>query len=87
MLSSAVRALHLGQDLQHHVIAVELGEKLGHLPLPERVVERVVDQLRLDAEARRPVAIDGQGQGGTAGLLVARNVAQLRQCLQFVEDL
>jgi hypothetical protein len=43
------------------VIAVELGEILGHLPLPERVVKRVVNQLRLDAEARRPVSVDGQG--------------------------
>jgi hypothetical protein len=83
----SLRALQLGQNLHHHVIAVELSEILRHLPLPERVVERVVDQLRLDAEACRPIAVDGQGQGRTAGLLIARDVAQLGQRLELVEDL
>ena len=48
------------------MIAVELGEILRDLPLAERVVERVVDQLRLDAEARCLVAVDRQGQRGAA---------------------
>jgi hypothetical protein len=88
MLSSAgPRALHLGQNLHYHVIAVELSEVLRHLTLPERIVERIVDQLRMDAETRRLVPVDGQGQRRAAGLLIARNVAQLRQCLQLVEDL
>src|SRR6516162_5968887 len=69
------------------MIAVELGEILRHLPLPERVVERVVDQLWLDAEARRAVAVDRQGQGRAASLLVGRDVAQLGQGLQLVEYL
>ena len=54
IVESSRRALQLGQHLHHHVIAVELGEILRHLPLPERVVERIVDQLRLDAEAGLP---------------------------------
>ena len=54
-------ALQLRQDLHDHVIAVLLGEILGDLPLAERVVERVVDQLRADAVARGLIAIDGRG--------------------------
>ncbi len=57
-------ALQFGQDLQDHVIAVELGEILGDLALAERVVQRVVDQLRLDAVARGGVAVDLQLQRG-----------------------
>src|SRR5580698_2950783 len=37
-------SLQLRQDLQDHVIAVELGEILRDLPLPKRVIQRVVDQ-------------------------------------------
>ena len=51
-------ALQFGQDFQDHVIAVELGEILRDLALAERVVQRVVDQLRLDAVARGGIAID-----------------------------
>ena len=80
-------ALQLGQNLQHHVIAVELREVLRHLTLSERIVKRIVDQLRLNAEARRLVAVDGQGQRCAAGLLVGRDVAQLGQCLHLVEKL
>ncbi len=48
------------RDLQHHVVAVELGEVLRHLPLPDGVVQRGVDGLRRDAEARCAIAVDGQ---------------------------
>ena len=68
------------------MIAVELGEILRHLALPERVVQRVVDQLRLDAVARGGVAVDLQLQRGALALLVGRNVAQLRQRLHPGED-
>ncbi len=80
-------ALQLGQDFQDHVIAVELGEILGDLALAERVVQRVVDQLRLDAVARGGVAIDRQRQRGALGLLVGGDVAQLRQLLHRGQDL
>ena len=66
-----------GRDLEDHVIAVELGEILRDLALAERVVERVVDHLRLDAEPRRGVAVDRQRHRGGVGLLVGRDVAQL----------
>ena len=55
-------ALQLGQHFQDHVIAVELREVLRHLALAERIIQRVVDQLRLDAVARRLVAVDRQRQ-------------------------
>ena len=47
-------------DLQDDVIGVELREILRHLTLADGVVDRRVDQRRLDAEACRPVAVDGQ---------------------------
>ena len=80
-------ALQFRQDLQDHVIAVELGEILRDLALAERVVQRVVDQLRLDAEAGGGVAVDRQRQRGALGLLVGGDVAQLRQRPHLVEDL
>ena len=61
-------------------IRVHLGEVLAHLALAEGVVKRVVDQLRLDAVARRLVPVDGgKHGGGGAVLLVADHVAQLQQ--------
>ncbi|MFZ0084614.1 MAG: hypothetical protein WAK78_04940, partial [Candidatus Acidiferrales bacterium] len=42
----------LRQYFEHHVIGI-VGEILRDLALAEGVVERVVDELRLDAEARR----------------------------------
>ena len=60
------------------MIAVELREILRHLALAEGVVQRVVDQLRLDAVARGGVAVDLQFKRGAFGLLVGRDIAQLR---------
>ena len=80
-------ALQLGQDFQDHVIAVELGEILRDLALAEGVVQRVVDQLRLDAVARGGVAVDLELQRGAVGLLVGRDVAQFRQRLHLGQDL
>ena len=57
------------------------------LALAERVIQRVVDQLRLDAVARGGVAIDLEFERGALGLLVGRDVAQLRQRLHLGEDL
>ena len=69
------------------MIAVELGEVLGDFALPIGVVECVVDQRGLDAEARGLVAVDGERQCGAARLLVAGDIAQLRQRLHLGEDL
>ena len=80
-------ALQLRQHFEDDVIAVELGEILRHLALAERVIQRVVDQLRLDAVARGGVAVDLQLERGALGLLVGGDVAQLRQRLHLGQDL
>ncbi len=69
--------LQLRRHLQDHVIRVELREVLRHLPLPERVVQRVIDLLRLNAEARRLIAIDHDRELGAAVLLIRVHVPQL----------
>ena len=38
-------ALELGRDLEHDAVLVQLREDGRDLALPERVVERVVDEL------------------------------------------
>ena len=80
-------ALQFRQHFEDHVIAVELRKILRHLALAERIIQRVVDQLRLDAVARGGVAVDLQLQRGAVGLLVGGDVAQLRQGLHLGQDL
>src|SRR6185437_11608863 len=80
-------ALQLGQDFQDHAIGVELGKILRDLALAERVVERIVDQLRGDAVARGGVAVDLKLDRRALRLLVGGDVAQLRQRLHLGEDL
>jgi hypothetical protein len=46
--------------------------------LPEGVIERVVDRLRRDPEARSCGAIDYQRLGLAVQLLVGHHVGQLR---------
>ena len=69
------------------MIAVDLRKVLRHLPLTESIVQRVVDQLRLDAVARGGIAVDGQGEGGALGLLVGGDVAELWKRLEFLKNL
>src|SRR5208283_5123827 len=72
-------AQQLRQHLLDHLVGVHLGEILRDLPLAEGVVERVVDQLRLDAVARGHVAVDLERQRRAGVLLVGGDVAQLWQ--------
>jgi len=53
--------LELRLRLQHHVPLVHGKEHGGHLSLAERVVQRVVDDLRRETQARGGVAIDDDG--------------------------
>ena len=80
-------AEELRQQLLDHIIGVHLGEILRHLPLAEGVVERVVDELRLNSVARRHVTIDLERQRRAGVLLIGRDVAQFWQRFQLVEDL
>ena len=68
-------ALQPRQYLEDEVIRV-VGEILRHLALAEGVVEGVVDLLRLNAEALRRGAIDGERRGGAGDLLVGGDIAQ-----------
>ena len=77
--------LQFGQHLEHEVIGI-VGEILRHLALAERVVERVVDELRLDAEAGRRIAIDGDREQRRFVLRVAGDVGQLRQRFELGEQ-
>ena len=49
-----------GVYLEHHMVLVQLREDGRDLPLAEGIVERVVDHLRRDAEARRGIAVDDE---------------------------
>src|SRR4029077_5560558 len=71
-------------DFHYHVILIELRENGGDLPLAEGVVERVVNVGGQNAEARGGVAVDGQRGEQAVVQLVGGNVAQVRQCLQFL---
>ena len=75
------------QHLLDHPVGVHLGEILRHFALAERVVERVVDKLRLDAEPRGHVAVDFQRERRARVLLIGRDVAQFRQRLELVQNL
>ena len=81
-LERAGIALEVRLHLEDDVVLVQLREHRRDLPLAERVVERVVDHLRRDAEPRRRVAIDRQIGLQAAVLLIARDVAQLGHALQ-----
>ena len=54
MRSSASLILQFRQHLLDHVIAVQLCEVLRDLALAERVIQRIVDQLRLDSPRKFP---------------------------------
>ena len=74
--------LKLRHHFQHDTILVQLGKHRGHLPLAERVVEGVDNQLWRDAHARRRVAVDDQHGRQPLVLLVAAHVAQFGKRLQ-----
>ena len=65
-----------GRDLEDDVVLVERREDVRDLALAEGVVERVVDELRQDAEPRGRVAIDDERGLQPAVLLVGGDVAE-----------
>ena len=69
------------------MVLVQLRKNRGHLPLAERVVQRVVNRLRQNSQPRCRVAIDRERGLHAALLLVAGHVGQLRQIPQLIDQL
>ncbi len=68
------------------MILVQLRENRGHLPLAERVIQRVVNRLRQNSQPRCGVAINRQRCLHSAVLLVAGHVGQLGQISQLIDQ-
>ena len=68
------------------MILIELRENGGDLALTEGVVERVVNIGGKNAEARSSVTIDGERGEKTLVLLVAGDVADVRERLQLLDE-
>ena len=66
---------------------IELRENDRDLALAKRVVERVVDRLREDVEARRFLAIDIDIELQAVDLLIARHVGELRKLPESLHQL
>ena len=67
---------------------VELAEHGGDLPLPERVVERIVDQLRRHAQAADGVAVDRFIiMRGAEALQIAGHIGELRQHVESLASM
>jgi hypothetical protein len=79
------RLSDLRDHLEHDAVLVQLREHGRDLALSEGVVERVVDHLRGDAEARRRRAVDRQRRLQSALLLVGPDVAQLGPLAQRLD--
>ena len=77
MPSSARPALELRLHFEHHAVLVRLREDGRDEALAERVVERVVDRRRRDAEPARRVAVDVDVRLQALVLQVARDVGEL----------
>ncbi len=78
--------LELRIHFEHDVILVQLRENRGHLPLPERVIQRVVNRLRQNSQPGCCVAINREGGLHPALLLIAGHVGQLIQISQFIDQ-
>jgi len=78
--------LKLRLRLKHHMILIHLRIHGVDLPLPESVIQRVVDRGGRDAETRRGYPIDIQINGEPAHLLIAGNVFQFRQLAKLADE-
>ena len=74
-------------DFENDAVLIELGENDRDLALAEGVVERVVDRLGEDVEARGFLAIDIDVELQAVDLLIARDVGQLRKLPEFLHQL
>ncbi len=82
-VAQGIRVLpKLGRDLHHHVVLVERIIDRRHLALTERVIKRVVDLRRADAQPRRRVAVDLQLDVEPLRLLIRIDVLKLGSVLE-----
>ena len=79
--------LKLRHHFQHDTILIQLGKHRRHLPLAERVIQRIDNDLRGDAHARRRVAVDDEHGRQPLVLLIAAHVAQFGKRLQGLDEL
>ena len=76
--------LELRFDFQHDPILIRLREDGRDLALAKGVIQRIVDRLRANTEARRRIAVDDQARLQAQVLVVAGNITELRQLLQLL---
>src|SRR5579872_2233313 len=74
-----------GRGLHNHVVLVEWRIHGGHLALPECVVERVVDELWRDTEARGGAAVVFEDRLEAVVLLVGVDVADFGRAVHGLE--
>ena len=77
----------IGINFEHDVVLVQLRKHDRDQPLPEGVVQGVVDRAGGDAQSRCGVAVDHQIGLRRLVLLVGGHVAQFRQRLQLGHQL
>ena len=78
--------LKLRFALEHNVILIHLRIHRVDLPLAEGVIQSVIDGRRRDAQARGGDPVNHQSYGQPSQLLIGRDVFQLRQLLQSVDE-
>src|SRR5262249_671471 len=76
-----------GHYFHDQFVGINLSEILRDLALSERIIQGIVDHLRLYPETRRLVAIDHERRRGAPHLLVRREVSKHRQSAELVQDL
>ncbi len=79
--------LKLRFDPQDNPILVQLGKDGRDDPLAESIVEGIVDELRLDAEAGSRAAVDVHGQPQPLVLLIAADLLKLGTFSQGLDQL
>ena len=85
-IAQATDRQELQIDFQHRPVLVALGIYVRNLPLRERVVERVVDVLDANAEARCDLAVDHQRQLQATGIAVRGHVRDAFDGLHALAD-
>jgi len=70
----------------NHAIEIELRVRDGDLALAEGIVERLIDCLGRDAEARGRVAVERDAELQARSLLIGGHVFQLGQLAQSLDD-